>query len=195
MGDLAMRTRFNTILFVIFFLCGYESYSAQLEGVTMPDKIKVDRSSLVLNGMGVRTVTFLNLKVYVAGLYLEQKTENPEKIINSKQVKHLLLYFTRDVDADKLKSVWNESFKKNCLSQCQELKPILSELNSQMTDTQKGDQISFTFFPDSLEISAKGRKSNKIKNGDFSRVILSIWLGKEPPSEDLKNGLLGRANK
>jgi hypothetical protein len=37
----------------------------------MSDSIAVENRPLTLNGMGVRTKTFLNIKVYVVGLYLE----------------------------------------------------------------------------------------------------------------------------
>jgi hypothetical protein len=164
-------------------------------GVKMPDHIIIGKRHLILNGMGVRTVSFLKLKVYVAGLYLESKSQDSEKILTSKQVKHLNLYFTRDVDAEKLKSVWNESFMKNCKSKCEELSPILSMLNKQMKDMKKGEMISFTFFPDYLEISSTGREPKKIENQDFAQIILSIWLGSEPPNEGLKDGLLGKLEK
>lgn len=43
-------------------------------GVTMRDTVTVANKQLVLNGMGLREATFLNIDVYVAGLYVDRKS-------------------------------------------------------------------------------------------------------------------------
>ena len=43
-------------------------HAASLAGVTLPDTVQVGSTTLVLNGMGLRTKFMV--KVYVAGLYL-----------------------------------------------------------------------------------------------------------------------------
>src|SRR5437868_11928221 len=51
-----------------------------LNGITLPATIKKDTTQLLLNGAGIRKKVFF--KLYVAGLYLQSKTKNPNDIIN-----------------------------------------------------------------------------------------------------------------
>src|SRR5690349_2730823 len=67
-------------------------------GVKLPDAIEVATRPLKLNGMGLREATFLNIDVYVAGLYLETASSDPVAILQSTQVKRLVIRFVRDVD-------------------------------------------------------------------------------------------------
>ncbi len=59
--------------------------AASLAGVNLPDTIQVRGTPLVLNGMGLRT-NYL-VQVSVAGLYLEQKSADPDAIIKSDATK------------------------------------------------------------------------------------------------------------
>ncbi|HIO69080.1 MAG TPA: hypothetical protein EYG58_00830, partial [Nitrospirales bacterium] len=73
--------------------------AAELAGITMPESISVGEKTLVLNGLGLREATFLKFDVFVGGLYLEQKTHDPNKIIQSQQMKQVAMHFVRNVDA------------------------------------------------------------------------------------------------
>src|SRR5262249_48725361 len=84
-----------------------------LAGVTLPDQITVDSKTLVLNGIGLREATWLKVDVYVAGLYLETKSSDPEAIIGSEQTKRLVMRFVRAVDRAALLKGWNEGFEKS----------------------------------------------------------------------------------
>ena len=57
--------------------------AATLAGVTLPDTYTVDGKSLVLNGIGVRTLTIINVRAYVAGLYLPQPSHDARQIFAS----------------------------------------------------------------------------------------------------------------
>ena len=46
--------------------------AAELDGVVMPDTWSADGSEMRLNGIGLRTFSFLGIPIYVAGLYLER---------------------------------------------------------------------------------------------------------------------------
>ena len=57
--------------------------AAELAGVVMPEQVTVDGKTLVLNGLGLREATFLRVDVYVAGLYLEEKSQDADKTQDS----------------------------------------------------------------------------------------------------------------
>jgi len=188
---------FKRSLFVTSFLVGAAiglSPAVQadvLDGVTMGDKIKVDGNSLVLNGMGTRKATIFKVKVYVAGLYVQTPSQNSEELLASNQIKRVEMHFVHDVPATKLVSGWNESFEKNCKTNCEEMKPALAKLTALMLDIQKGDKLSFTFFPKYVDVSIKNQAPTRIENTEYGRLLLQSWIGQNPPNQDLKDGLLG----
>jgi hypothetical protein len=69
----------------------------------------------------------------------------------------------------------------------------MQKLGSYMTDFHPGDTLAFTYVPATgVEVTVKGTARGTLPGDDFARALFSIWLGKEPPNEDLKAGLLGR---
>ena len=53
---------------------GAPVFGAECLKVKVPDSVKAGNTDLVLNGLGIRKATFVKVKVYVAGLYLPQKS-------------------------------------------------------------------------------------------------------------------------
>ncbi len=41
------------------------------------------------------------------------------------------------------------------------------------------------------EVAVKGKLKGTIPGKDFMEALFSIWFGKNPPSGDLKKGMLG----
>ncbi|HEX7670379.1 MAG TPA: chalcone isomerase family protein [Polyangiaceae bacterium] len=166
--------------------------AGELAGVKMSDRTVVAGKPLVLNGMGVRKATFLKVKVYVAGLYLEKKSGDAAVVISSTQVKRLVLQFVRDVTRDQIAEAWQEGFEKNGGKELPRLRARIRQLNGWMTDFHSGDALTFTFLPGSgVEVQVRGTAVGVLPGDDFARTLLSIWLGSQPPNADLKSGLLG----
>jgi hypothetical protein len=164
----------------------------ELAGVNMPERVSVAGKTLVLNGMGVRKATFLNVKVYVAGLYLESKSADPAVVIASVQTKRLVLQFVRDVTRDQIVDAWEEGFRKNGDKDLPRLRARIRQLDGWMTAFHSGDALTFTYVPGSgVEVKVKGAIAGTLPGDDFARALFSIWLGPEPPNADLKAGLLG----
>lgn len=164
----------------------------QVAGVNMPDRMQVAGKTLVLNGMGIRKATFLKVKVYVAGLYLEARSKDAATIIRSTQQKRLVLQFTRDVTRDQITEAWTEGFTKNAGKALPSLKPRIAQLNGWMPNLRERDSLTFTYVPATgVEVRVNGAVKGTIPGDDFARALWSIWLGNEPPNEDLKTGLLG----
>jgi len=162
-------------------------------GVTMPDTIRVGDKQLTLNGMGLREATFLNVDVYVAGLYLERVSSDPATIISSPQTKRVVMHFVRDVDRSDIVKAWNEGFAKNATVKLATIKPLIAQLNSWMPDCKKGMDVIFTYEPGKgLAVDIGGTRKGVINNDDFARSMFAVWLGPNPPTKDLKKGMLGR---
>src|SRR6185312_5440667 len=80
-------------LAILFFVTAstFSVNAASLAGVTLPDTEQVAGKTLVLNGMGIRTKYMV--KVYVGGLYLEQKSSDANAIIKADAPKQIVMKF------------------------------------------------------------------------------------------------------
>jgi hypothetical protein len=160
--------------------------------VKMPDTLTVAGKALVLNGMGIREATVFDVDVYVAGLYLEKKTQNPAEVIGSEQIKRIDITFVRDVDKDDITEAWSTQFKKNGADMAK-LKESIARLNSWMSGMDEGEKLSFTYEPGKgVTVVVKGAAKGVIPGADFGHAFFAIWFGPSPPNKGLKNGMLGK---
>lgn len=192
MRSLAYGGSLKVAVMALMFLIALSSVrAATLEGVNFPDQATVGDKTLMLNGLGLRTATVLKVKVYVIGLYLEEKSSDPDAIIESKQNKRLAMQFVHDVSADKLRSGWDEGFKDN-YKDIDSIKGEIAKFNATMQDVKEGDSIELDFSGDAVDIMVKGAKADTVDSSAFQQALLGIWLGPKPPGDALKEGLLGR---
>jgi hypothetical protein len=73
---------------------------------------------------------------------------------------------------------------------CAELKQFLPKLQGMMKDMKKGETMAYNFTPDGVEVMIRGQKVGKVGDKAFSHQLLRIWIGKNPPNVELKNGFL-----
>jgi Chalcone isomerase-like len=165
---------------------------AECIGVQVPDSVKAGDTDLVLNGLGIRKATLLKVKVYVAGLYLPQKSGDAGKILGTDQPWQLSLHFVRDVDASDIRDAFDEGFKKATGGKIEALSKRIETLNAQMVDFKEGQHLAYTYEPATgTVVDANGKIGGAIEGADFATTLLKISIGPEPPNEDLKAGLLG----
>lgn len=165
--------------------------AANLNGVTLPDSEKVDGKNLTLNGLGTRLATIFNVKVYVAGLYVEKKTSKADEIIAADSPKKIVMEFLRDVSKEKMTKSWEEGFEKNCKDKCATHQVHLQKFLGLLKDIKEKDRLSLVFLADRLEFKQNETKPEIIANAEFSEIILSVFIGANPPNTELRDGLLG----
>lgn len=180
------------LMMMAFFLTMGLGFSAEKADVTVPETMELAGKTLVLNGMGIRRATWLNIKVYVGSLYVSEKSQDPNKILDQDYPKHISMNFVRDVDKDSLIGGWNEGFEAAVKDPLKtKLKPFLKEFNSRMSDIKKKQSILINFFADGVEITFNGSKGVKIGDGQFSKALLSVWFV-NARDEDLRDEMLGK---
>ena len=166
----------------------------ECHGINFPEQVQVQASPLMLNGLGLRQATMLKVNVYVAALYVAQKSTDANAILASNTPKKLVLHFVRDVDGADLKKAWDEGFEHNAKEQLPALKARIEQLKGWMADMKSGQQLAFTYKPGAgIEVDVNGAVQGTVEGDDFARAFLAIWLGAKPPNPDLKAGLLGGA--
>ncbi len=148
--------------------------------------------SLHLNGTGFRTATIFKVKVYEASFYLENKTNDPQKIIDSAESKVMKMKFMRNVSTKDIQKSWNQTLRDNCSNFCSEIEPMIGTFTGFMKDVKEGDSMEYNFANDSVAIKHNDQQIGEIKNKTFAKAVLSVWFGPNPPNESLKTGLLGK---
>lgn len=188
-----MSSRFVPLTLCLALSAGLAA-AAELQGVSMPDNVTVEDRQLALNGMGLREATFLKVDVYVAGLYLEKPSADPQEILGSDQAKRILMHFVyKKVEQKKLAKGWMEGLEANTGDRFERYRASLDRLNGWMEDVVAGDTMTFTAIPgQGLEVVVKDQRKGVIDDEEFARDFWSIWLGPSPPNAGLKTGLLGQ---
>jgi hypothetical protein len=183
-----MRKAFPATVLVL--AAAIHLWGASLAGVTLPDTSQVGTKTLVLNGIGLRTR--LMFKVYVAGLYVDQKTSDAAAILAANAPRRIVMQFLRDVSRDQMADALRESFESNN-PDAATLKADIDKLLSGFEPLRTGDQVVFTYQPEvGTTLAIRGKDRVTIPGAAFGRAMFACWLGPSPPSSDLKNKLLGK---
>lgn len=172
-----------------------QSQPVEREGVKLDPTAQVGGAALQLNGAGVRTRAIF--KVYVAGLYVPAKSNNPAALLAQKGPRRMALTMLRNLDADSFAGALNDGLKNNhSEAQLAGFKPQIDALNAALKavdEVKKGDVVNIEFTPETgTRITVNGQpKGAAIPGEDFYSAVLRIWLGDKPADADLKKGLLG----
>jgi hypothetical protein len=160
--------------------------------ITVPGTIEFQGEKLILNGTAFRTAGFLNTKVYLGALYLKAKSGVAEEIINSTDTRIIEVWPKYDIVAADSAKGWDKSLKDNCDVSCAELKDEINKFLSSIGDFKTGDHHRYVFSKSGLFFLNNGKEVFKSSNLAFSKLIITTWLGKVPPTEKLKNAMLGK---
>lgn len=167
----------------------------EVAGVKVPDTLTVDGKTLVLNGAGVRTKTFLKVKVYVGALYVPQKSKDAAAIVALDAPKVVRLTLMRDVDKASMLTSFREGIEANSPGQAAALESRLKQLEAAFpAEFKEGQVLAVTYVPGKGTTAAvEGEKAVAIEGKDFADAIFRIWLGPKPTDgglEDLQEALL-----
>lgn len=167
----------------------------ELEGVKFEPTVQVGGQTLQLNGAGIRTRAIF--KVYVAGLYVTQKSTDPNALLAQKGPRRVAIHMLRNVDAETFATSLADGLKANHTEQqLAAFKAQADALTANLKaigEAKKGDAIFFEFTPEAgTRIVVNGQpRGNPIPGEDFFAAVLRIWLGNRPADSDLKKGMLG----
>lgn len=163
----------------------------EVSGVQFPDTVTVEGKELKLNGAGLRKKFVFN--VYVAGLYLQNPSQSAQQVIESDQVKRVRMSMLRDLEKKAIVEAIEEGFKKNAKDRLPALQQRLDTFTAAIPDLKKGDDLVLTYTPGKgTTIESKAGQKISVEGKDFSDALFSVWLGKSPVDESLKEGMLGK---
>jgi hypothetical protein len=185
-------TRVSLVLCIA--LCAAEPALADGDcgGVHVPAKVEAFGKTLVLNGAGIRRATFLNVHVYVAGLYLEQPTHEVARILEPARTKQIALHFVRNVSRKEMLDAIREGVENNAGAKQAAAEKHMQSLEHYLPDLKAGTLLSLAYQPQTgLEVRQDGKLLGSEKSDEFATLLFRVWLGPKPPDAELKAGLLG----
>lgn len=181
------------ILFLsCFFLASSAMAATTVSGVTLKDSVTLEGDTLVLNGAGVRKKAVI--KLYVAALYLKEKSGNSKAIINANESMIMQINIVSGmITKEKLLEAITEGFHDATGGNVGPYQARMDQLNKLFTDEiKKGDVIELSYAPaKGVLVFHNGKNLGSIAGLDFKQTLFAIWLGDKPSDKTLKKELLG----
>ena len=183
----------NKILMLLFTVVGLTAFSQTktVAGVKFATTTKVNGKTLEMNGGGLREKYWIDL--YVAALYLENKTSDPGKIIyaDDEQAIHIKIIsgsVTRERFVESVKEGFSNANHGKATSD--QIKKFIGFFNE---DINEGDRIYLEYTPkEGLSVIKNGKVKGKIEGLEFKKALFAIWFGSNPADSTLKKGMLGK---
>ncbi len=180
------------ILTLFFSLTGSPAQALEKAGVQFEDSIEIEGTRLTLNGLAVRSeqVLFMNFKIYVAGLYLLNKTQDGEAILASDTHRHLVMHFLHSrVRRKELTDAWKESFARHNYHG----ENVDQFIAFHTEDLRKGEKIIFTYLPGTgTRVTMKGKVCGTIPGKDFANTLFAVYIVNNACLPRIRDGLLGK---
>ncbi len=179
----------NTLLFLVF---SSNVSAANIAGVNVPDSYTYAGKTMQLNGAGLRKKLFI--KLYVASLYLSQKSKDAATIINGNSPMAIRLNITSSlISAKKMKAATLEGFNQSTNNNIEAIKPQIDMLLATFDKgVSKGDTYEMIYIPSKgIDVVKNGAKVATIKSTAFKAALFGIWLSDNPIQASLKKEMLG----
>jgi hypothetical protein len=171
--------------------------AAEVAGVKYDDSVKVAGKELVLNGLGVRTKFIV--KVYAAGIYLQEKESTVEGVMKAEGPRKIRLVMMRDITSDDFGGAFMTGLNNNV--DTKDKSKIVTQISkfgemfAQFEALKKGDVLDLDWTPGvGTQSHLNGKKVGEaVPDIIFYNSILKIWLGEKPADASLKTKLLAPA--
>ena len=181
------------VVFLSMFALAASAGDMEVLGVTFPGQKVIEGKTLTLNGVAYRKAMGI-VKVYAVGLYLEKPSQDPQEVIESEQVKHLLThYLTEKATAKKIQEGFMEVITKCNPSELVEsnradIEKYASWLNKDMAP---GLTSFSTYVPGKgMTMTYQGEVRGTIPGSTFMQMYYRYNVG-EKAAKNIRKGLLG----
>jgi hypothetical protein len=188
------KALFTSVCILLTAMIAVPVFAGELAGVSMDDTLLIGEKTVTLQGMGIRTKTFLKVKVYVAGLYMENPSNDPNKIISADETKRIfILGIGPTMKAKAIKDALWSGFDANTPDRPEDLQKKMETVADFFTEpAEKGDTFGFTYEPGKgTTVTIKGKAMGTVPGKDLMEAVFAIWFGDQPADKGLKESVLG----
>jgi hypothetical protein len=106
-------------------------------------------------------------------------------------VKLIDVWPTYDISAEDSRKGWDYSIQENCAPHCEQLKADIAAFLEAVGEFKSKDHHRYIFSDKGLSFTNNGKEVFKTADVKFAKMLLATWLGSNPPTEKLKNAMLG----
>jgi len=185
-----MRVLTSTLFTITLFFSTFSAHA--LDG--MPATYQAGDTNLTLNGAGQRTKFVIT--VYNAGLYLQNKTSDPKKILDVNEAMAIRLKIKSGfATAEKIEAALMKGFINSTRGNTGPIKPEIDQLiNTAFKATiNKNDIFDLVYTPSGgTQVLKNSKVMTRIKGLPFKKALFGIWLSPKPAQSSLKAELLGK---
>jgi Chalcone isomerase-like len=167
-------------------------FPACVFAVELPPTLKVGKQELMLNGSGAREKYFLDM--YVAGLYLGERSKQPAEIIAADGPMAIRIVITsKFVSQEKLVESLNEGFEKSTQGHLEPIRQEIEQFRQAFVgEIVRGDVFDLAYVPNhGVLVYKNGKRAGVVEGLPFKQALFGIWLGDKPADKALKQALLG----
>ena len=189
-----MYKRIGLLVFVSLFVFAASVQAKTIGGVNMEETLKAGDSALILNGTGIREKFFKD--IYVAGLYLKEKSSDYKKIMSQDESMAIKIKIVSSLITAKLfKEACQEGFERTTNGNTKPLQPKIDvALSAFSAKFNVGDVFDIVYVKGSgTSFSKNGKFIAKVDGLDFKSALFGIWIIDKPShkNEKLRKGMLG----
>lgn len=187
-----MKRIFTFLCFIAFIA----QSNAQIPvGRTVMDyQVEYGGETLTMNGSGTRSMLFLEL--YSAALYLTEKSSDAIGIAYDDKTMAIKIEITsRLISRETMVKAIEEGFQKATDNNTKDLDTRIAKIREYyQKELSVGDKLDLVYIKEKgIECYYNGKMLGVIEGQDFKFALYKIWLGEEPASKSLKEGMLGKS--
>ena len=174
---------------------GRAAAAVVVEGRRFDERVRLSEHDLVLNGTGVRAVSWL--KGYVAGLYLVERATSAAAVQAQPGPKRLRLQMLQAAPAAEFTRAFDKGMSRNTpVGELWRLRERIERFKDQIAavgEVRPGDVVDLDFDPARGTLFAVNGtlRGEPIPGQDFYAALLRAFVGERPYDRRLKAGLLG----
>lgn len=191
---MTIRLSIFCLSFLFFFQFNGRVLAATSLDIHFEDRITVGGKHLSLHGIGLLKWKYL-IKVYLVGLYKPEEVAIDQVL--SDIPRRLEYYFFVDMKASDFQDTGYQLMARNVGEEkAKNLARELEALNSLYRDVKAGQRYTLTYLPGKgTEMALDGNPLGLVPGKEFGAAYFSIWLGPNPVSITLQNGMFDPATK
>ncbi len=181
-----------TLLFIALVSLTTATSQIRVGKAILPYEESFEGVDLKLNGAGMRKVLWIDM--YAGGLYLQKKSKDPRVILEADETMAMKLNIVSGfVTQKKFIKAARDGFQKATFGNTKALDGRINKfINFFSQPIVKNDIFDLVYVKDvGVKAYKNGKELGMIKGRDFKYALFKIWLGEEPASEGIKNGMLG----
>ena len=190
------NTRTLGLLLALTLACAYlvqSAFALQIEGVEIPESVKVEGKTLHLNGAGMRTISPLGIPVnlYVASFYAPAPIRSERAALAAVAPLQFNFTFLQGVNKTLISRAWRAQFSHSVTETYPGYEHDKDAFLHLVGNLDKLGRDTVEFVGNDTRVLDSGRLMGVVHGRNFQKAYLSLLFGPKPASRRLKPELLG----